>query len=283
MPPYESIHEYYLHQHRNIEHFLELCLDHADSASVHELRLSIKKLRAFNKLAQQLCLHDTDEHIYIKHRVRQLYKLAGQLRDTQVQLRLLAAYEERTDTSYPEYNQWLLRREKKRIKRFGRKPRHVVPHATAHITHQKIGKQLAQASDETIINSAVKVLDDSFSKARELACGALDERDLHRIRIHTKQARYILNIILHSYPEFVFGSISVDSMRRIEIATGRWHDTLVKVEMLNKYLARLKTGDQSVLVKYQDLKNAFRAEVDATYQHACLLVKKEMRVQRDCS
>lgn len=276
MPPHETIHEYYLHQHHSIEHYLGQCLDHADPEMVHELRLSIKKLRAFNILVEKLYLPETSEHIHIKQRVRRLYKLAGKLRDTQVQIRLLDLLEKGNEDEYTEFGKWLLRREKKRMKSFGRKPRHVVPHVMAHLAHQKIEKRLDRASDETIMRHAAKVMGGLYSKLEKLAGDTPTNRRLHRIRIITKQMRYITGIMLHSYPDFGFAGMPVDTMRKIEVASGRWHDILVKVELLHRFLDKLEDGENAVTVKYKKLLELCILERDNAYAEACRVVKTEI-------
>jgi CHAD domain-containing protein len=267
---------YYLHQHRNIENYLELCLIHPEVELVHELRLSIKKLRAFHKLVEQICLNETAELIYTRHRVRQLYKLAGQLRDTQVQLQLLNSFQEQTGIEYPEFGGWLLRREKKRISRFSKKPRQVVPEITSQSTHQQIGDLLALADDETILSSAVKVLSSFYSEARNLSAGKMNNQSLHRIRTITKEMKYILNIMRHSYPNFIFSEISVESLREIEVAAGNWHDNLVRVELLNRYMEKIESGNDSDKFKYKKLYYACKSELDISYNETLRMVRKEL-------
>ena len=276
MAAHESIHEYYLHQHHSIEHYLERCMSHPEAELVHELRLSIKKLRAFHKLAEQLYAGDMVEHIYIKRRVRQLYKIAGQLRDTQVQIHILASFEEKTGNEFPDYGKWLLRREKKRISRFGKKPQQVVPKTTAQTTHENIGKLLALADDESILNGAVKALSGLYLKAQNLSAGKMNERKLHMIRTFTKQMKYILNIMNHSYPDFVFGEISINTLKEIEVAAGFWHDNLIRIKLLDKFLDRLKPGDENERFKYQKLYNTCQSELDISYSETSFLVRKAL-------
>ncbi len=273
MAAYESLHEYYLHQHRNIVNYLELCLIHPEAELVHELRLSIKKLRAFHKLAEYLSVNEIGEHIHIKHRVRQLYKVAGQLRDTQVQIELLARFEHQIGIEYLEFDMWLKTREKKQIQRFGKKPQQVVPQATALSTHQKIGDLLALTDDETILSSAADVLSGMCSAARDLSAGNMNEQNLHRVRTITKQMRYIINIMAHSYHDFKFDEISMDSLREIEASAGNWHDNLVRVQLLEKYLSKTKQADNAEKFKYQKFGYACKSELDIAYNEASLAVK----------
>lgn len=270
----ETIHEYYLHQHRNIENYLELCLIHPEIELVHELRLSIKKLRAVHKLAEHLFLNDSEEHIRIKNRVRRLYKVAGQLRDTQVQISMLTSFEEQTGIVYPEFSEWLLRREKKQISRFSKKPRQELPEATAQSTHQKIVEKLALADDETIMKAAGNVVADFNLKVRELVAGNMNNRNLHRIRTITKRMKYIFTIMAHSYPAFKFGEVSVESLRDIETAAGHWHDNLVRMELLDRFLDKNKLPDESEKFKYQKLLIACRAGLDISYNETSQKVRK---------
>lgn len=274
MAAHESIQQYYLHQHRNIEHYLELCMSHPEAELVHELRLSIKRLRAFHKLAEQLYSGDSDEHIYIKHRVRQLYKVAGQLRDTQVQIHLLTSYEEKTGTEFPDYGKWLLKREKKRISKFEQKPQHVVPQTTAQNTHEKIADLLAHTTDETITEGAGRALSDLYLKTHNLSAGKMNERNLHIIRTYTKQMKYILNIMNHSYPDFVFIKISIEKLREIEAAAGHWHDNLVRIELLDKFMDKIKSAGEKEKLKYQKLYNACKSELDISYNATSVIVQE---------
>jgi CHAD domain-containing protein len=273
----ETIHEYYLHQHRNIEYYLELCLNHADAELVHELRLSIKKLRAFHKMAEFLYLKDVAEPVHIRNRVRQLYKIAGQLRDTQVQIQLLATFEEQTGIVYQEFNEWLRRREKKQISHFGKNPKQVVPKTITQSTRQKIDNVLAVSSEESILISAGKALSCLYSKARELSANELNDRKLHRIRTITKRMRYILTIMHHSFPDFKFNEISVDLLRDIEVTAGNWHDNLVRIELLRKFLDTAKITDDSEKFKYQKLLNACKSELDISFSETLGLVRKALR------
>ena len=279
MAAHETLYEYYLHQQRSIVNYLELCLLHPEAELVHELRLSIKKLRAFHKLAEGLLLDQSDEHIHLKHRVRKLFKAAGQLRDTQVQILMLSRFGEQTDIQYPEFDTWLKTREMKQIQRFTKNPKQVVPQAEAQSNHQKIGKLLSLAEDEAILKSASEVLSDVYSTMRNLLAGHMSERNLHRIRIIAKQMRYIINIMFQIYPDFKFTYISVDSLREIEVAAGKWHDNLVRVELLEKFLKKKKRVANSDKLKYQKLFNSCSTELDDTFNKAYCIVKKEFKTE----
>jgi CHAD domain-containing protein len=272
----KTLHEYYLQQHGNIDKYLEQCLNKADNELIHELRLSIKKLRAFNKLAGQLFMTDKHERIKLKHRVDELYKLSGQLRDTQVQIHLLDDIEEQEGNEYHEFKNWLLSREKKKIKRFSRKSRHMDTHATSQLHRDKISQLLAEPNELKVVECADKVLTGLFVKARKLSEGKINDLDLHRIRISTKQIRYILNIVQQCYPDFEFNKISVDSLREIETAAGLWHDNLVRVEYLSRCIEKVALTDNTELLKYQKFIESCNNDLKSAYLHTCAIVKSHL-------
>jgi CHAD domain-containing protein len=275
MPAYESIHEFYLHQHRNIENYLALCMVHAEAELVHELRLSIKKLRAFHKLAEELCVAETEEHIHIKNKVRRLFRISGQLRDTQVQIHMLVSVQELTGTEYPEFLTWLLKREKKRISRFSSKPPEMMPQATTDTVLQKIGDWLEQANEETIITGAGNVLTALYTRAKKLSAGKMNPQVLHRIRTITKQIKYILNVMHHCYPDFSFSDISLDTLHTIETSVGHWHDKLVRVELLEKFMAKSNFEDDKLLrTRYQGILKTCKSELNIGYKDAHRIVRQ---------
>lgn len=274
MPAHKTIHEYYLQQHRNIAHYFEQCAEGAENELVHELRLSIKKLRAFHKLAGPLCADEADEQIHVKRRLRKLFKVAGQLRDTQVQLHLLAAHEKQSGAQYPEFRKWLLKREKKQIAKFGSDPHPDLSSAKAEITHQQIGGQLAAASGKTIKNVANQVLTGLYEGACRLASGNLSDGNLHRIRTLTKQARYIISIMQYSYPRFTFNKLSVEAIREIEAVAGDWHDKLVTLELLGKCMEELHFEDEQSRHTYEKFYNECKTALDVAYFEACQVARK---------
>jgi CHAD domain-containing protein len=275
MPLSESLQEYYLNQYRTIEHYLELCKIYADPELIHELRLGIKKLRAFNKLNREIYVVGIKDLLHNKHRINLLFKLAGELRDTQVQLHLLATVENNSGIQYSEFSRWLLKREKKRIVSFGKNTQKAETEPDEILNKNNIG--FSDVVDNEAINAgAVKVLHNLCSKAKKISAGNLNDRNLHRVRTITKQIRYIINILHNSCPEFLFEEISIDSLRTIEAAAGLWHDCLVRVELLGKFLEKFHITEDWDKVKYQELFAMCKSELEIAYTETCHVVCNEL-------
>jgi hypothetical protein len=85
--------------------------------------------------------------------------------------------------------------------------------------------------------------------------------------------KYIFNIMVHSYPDFKFNEISVDALREIEIKAGLWHDNLVRIELLERFMGKMKFTDESDKFKYQKLYNACKAELDISFNGTSQIVR----------
>jgi CHAD domain-containing protein len=272
----ESIYDYYLHQQSNSENYLEQCMVHAEPEVVHQLRLCIKKLRAFNILAKEIGLSRHEEHKRMTFRTKKMFKLAGQIRDIQVQILLLSAYEEKTGSTYPEFSKWLVKREKKRISRLCRIPRKDKNQETSGNEPNAAFSGIVDASDETVINSAVIVLDGLYSKVQKLATGYISDENLHRIRKIAKQLKYIQNIMFSCYPDFHFDPIHISTLREIDVAAGHWHDKLLRIELLGRYIETMQESNEQTTRHYHELMDVCFLELDVAYEEACSIVKSKL-------
>lgn len=251
-------------------------MEHAEPEVVHQLRLCIKKLRAFNKLAKQLGLDNHEVYADLTFHLRKMFKLTGQIRDTQVQIHMLDEHEVKTGIQYPELKKWLVSREKKRISRLTRSPRKALTHSTEEKSYRETIDGISHLNDKIILESADKVLNNLYLKSQKLATGNISDVNLHRIRKLTKQIRYILNVLHCSYPDYVYKRVNIASLREIEAAAGDWHDNLIRIELLGRFLEKLKQSDNPSLLKYQQLVDECSAELETFYNSACEVVKGKL-------
>ena len=72
----------------------------------------------------------------------------------------------------------------------------------------------------------------------------------------------------HIYPDFRFRDIATDSLREIETTTGNWHDCLVKVELVSRWLAKSDHSEDAAMLKYKELLEDSIAELRYSYSEA---------------
>lgn len=276
MTPDKSIYDYYFQQHRYAEHFLEQCTVDPEPEAVHQLRLCIKKLRAFDKLAIQLGLEDHDTHRKLSLRVRKMFKLAGQIRDIQVQINLLEIQDELSGMVYPEFSAWMKLRVKKRIAGLCNLHKKTMPISDERQDGKETAEGTVRLDDAAILIGTTDVLHRMLKKARRLATGRINETDLHRVRKITKQIRYIISAIHSCYPDYTFDGITISSLKEIETTAGNWHDYLIRLELIERFKDKLPNTDKPALLKYTELAELCRTELEISYNKACHVAKDKL-------
>jgi len=276
MAVYETVYEYYLHQLRNCESYIEQCKVHAEPELVHQLRLSIKKLRAFSKLATRLDLPGTEDYRQLIEGVKKLFKLAGQIRDTQVQIYMLADCKEQTGVSYTLFHSWLLRREKTKISQLCKNKYKSTYEVNSGSTGNSMDSKISHPDTARVFSIATLLLDEMYQSAQKLATGNIKDEHLHDIRKIAKQMRYILTILTGIYPDFQFQRITLEALKGIENAVGNWHDNLVRIEFINRFLRKIKNQNEVILLKYNGLTIFGLASLNEAYENACLEVKTKL-------
>jgi len=276
MAVHKTIYEYYLHQLRNCESYIEQCKVHAEPELVHELRLSIKKLRAFNLLATRLNLPESGDYQSLIDGVKNMFSLAGQIRDTQVQIYMLADCKELTGVSYSLFHKWLLRRERTKISQLCKCKYESTSESNPASTGNQTDSLIPLPDAVTVFSTAKLLLDEMHLKAQKLATGNITDDNLHEIRKTAKQMRYILTILSGIYPDFQFQRITHDELKEIENAVGNWHDNLVRIEFIDRFLKKIENQNEVILLKYRGLTTFGLASLHEAYENACQEVKLKL-------
>jgi len=266
--------EYCLHQHRNIGHYLNLCIECAEAEAVHQLRVSIKKFRTVNKVLEHLIPESSDENARQLAMLRKLFKLAGKLRDAQVQLKILHEYKKDLNIDTKLLENLLAGTERNTLKKFlsGYSNFSV---ALNDKPYQKLGSRILSGSpDGSFRNRAVELLKKRIDKTRIALEHADSEEGLHRVRILLKQIRYIHGILSRqdSYPEDY--STSMAELRNAEILLGRWHDLTVFRDTLEGYLSRKPMKNPDFLKDARMLNNAVVRDIESFRKQAYALLRQ---------
>jgi len=272
-----SIHQYYVHQCQLIEHCYKGYLYNPDPELVHQLRLGIKKLRALDILAGYLKPEGGFTQKCYEKNLKKLFKISGELRDIQVQIKMHAESGIIETLDFGEFGDWLLKREKKRILSFSDTKKNPENLCFEQPADQETGRILAEAGDNAVQEGARSALEGLFTSANKLLSGPISAADLHNLRKVTKQIRYIYSMVKHSFPGFEFEKISIEELREIEVAAGHWHDCLVRVELLAKFMARLHNQEPAIVQKYELLAGFFKTGHDEAYRQACRACEKGFR------
>ena len=265
----------YFQKHKSlIEENLLLCADPKDVEAVHNLRLSIKRLRVLARLADELSEGTFDAMGSMK-KINKLFKRAGRLRDAQVLGALSIEFPEKPLPALADFTTRLQDREKIRRNKFDLLL-HSFPGKSLDDFGLKLSTLLADVSEKKALMGGHKLLTTFIGEISDLYHGGTDEKRLHEIRTRLKDINYLNNIFdehLHIEEQI---HISVERLKEIGELAGSWHDCLNFVNKLKKFMFRHPDP------KYPEALEAFintitRRKQDLSQEFTCVLIN-EMRV-----
>jgi len=218
------------------EHFITASEDGNENA-VHEMRVGIKKLRAFSELVKEL-----DPKYALKKAfapIIKLFKSAAGIRDAQVIQALVREHISETclNVNISEYFNLLKQKEMTAKKDFFRFCKKSDPAVIFNKNRNLINKRLSSIGETKIEESSLKYLKNLLDILHELKMrSTLEEQDFHDIRILCKKARYTLEILSVCYSQEDFDALN-NSLRSVHQALGQWHDTDVAISFMNETLS----------------------------------------------
>jgi CHAD domain-containing protein len=194
-----------------------------ESRDIHRARLDAKRLFAIFDLLAIVVQEEFSEK-----KARQLflpvYRQAGVLRELQVNRMLMAQYDEHQDR-FPEFHNWLERREKKAVQK--------LIHRVAEIDQSEIVKLEEEVSHicehSSLFNLTAKskrYYKKKFSAIRKQMMGEPGEESLHKIRQNLKSVSTIATLISALKPGAEVDRL-VSALNKTEMMIGDWHDQVV--------------------------------------------------------
>jgi CHAD domain-containing protein len=242
--------------------------------SIHDLRVELKRLRAFFRLVESINPGFESKPGF--RRLRRLFKAAGGVRDPQVQLELVRKRSKKLELNLSEYWNQLKYVETSARKKYDKFCRKFDIGAVAE-GFGEISGYLALLPPDYVITRAESALSRRLDELVELRNSEpLKEYDLHLIRILTKEARYILEVLRLCYPDQSLYDQLDSSLRSVHQVLGRWHDADVGLEFVDSFL---KTQGQETITSresYERFQQSLRLDaeenLDAFAEHWASLV-----------
>jgi CHAD domain-containing protein len=216
--------------------------------SVHEMRLCIKKLHALFLFFEALEPDVISTKVMLSN-FRKLFKLAGHIRDIQIQKKLALHLEKEIDASYSEYIRYLNKNEKKAIKAFEKKMHGYEPEQDFAMLRNIISETISTYPSENISLRGQTIILDKFNLVKKMTRGKLNTAQLHSVRTKLKQIAYLLKIwkghdnVTHIIP------VERINLQIIEIQLGQWHDYVVAQTYIKNFIASFP-ANKSVPVHY---------------------------------
>lgn len=260
----------YFRKHKQIiEENLILCEDPADIEAIHNLRLSVKRLRVVGKLADMF----SEQSFGSKKRMRainKLFKSSGRLRDIQVTLQLL---KDTRDTSLlPLIEKFEKKKHKQRLK--FENALQVYEKGCLDELETGLTNILTGIKEKQALQAGHMLLAELEMKVHDLYHGSNGEKRMHDIRTRLKEIIYLNNIFDEQLPLQEQLNISIERLREVGEIAGTWHDCLNLEEKLGKYLSK-KPADT---VSIQHILSELKIRKEDLHQEYCCILINEMKV-----
>lgn len=231
----EALLDYFQKHHQRLEHYLALCFETPNAEVVHELRVSIKRIRAIFLFIGQLTGNKNFDADKNYKSLRKLFRMAGNIRDVQVQQKLVSDYANALNTTFGVYLDHLDKLEKASVLWFFKDiEKDKIQHNLASI-QRIIENSLSSCMKDDIKTKAFQLLAYQCDELRMILINIPGNKQLHKMRTTIKQMRYILSVIRKSDPSARGFPISLACLTETEMLLGKWHDSIVGIRTLEDF------------------------------------------------
>ena len=208
-----------------------------DEEAIHDMRVAIKRLRAVNLLIERLHPRKFDS-VSGEGRIRDLFRLSGRIRDTQVQQQLLSACLEHSGTTHSEYLHYLKKSEQKSIRKFNKSLAETDAEAELEDLQKLASELISDSTDDAITRQIILFAEELMAVSRAMRHDQAHDENLHEIRRKLKSCHYLLTLFDKDDPDHRQLSSIIKRLDKVNELLGQWHDQVVAMEMLGKFISQ---------------------------------------------
>jgi CHAD domain-containing protein len=209
---------------------------------IHDLRVTIKKLRAIWSLMQEVTQGLLNQETHNKL-VAKLFKEAGKVREAQINLSTIQKPKRKYLSQFIKSQ---LKQQKQAEKRLKKTMKNFNKHYFK-LWDKSWQQSVNRIPEEIIVNRSIQLINIELKKVQKLNNQPANPKKLHQIRITLKAVHEILNILLklQTSPSLIKTAKKIKNLNQ-EI--GKWHDQLVMLESLEKFKkTKMKKKDKAFL------------------------------------
>lgn len=221
------LNRYLYHQRKTFDTCYPQIQDVTDDEAIHDIRVSIKKVRTLLLLIDFIFPGEWD----IKKRYkpyRAIFKKLGTIRDLQVQQKIAVHLQNKTGKNLEGYLQYLQEREINTRKLVHDWLQHR-PHPNWEFLEDEIRGYYHKTGKSDIIRKANEYIRHKVQEAKDLT-NRTDRETIHHVRRLLKQARYMMDMmsaVIRDKSPYKQHQIRI---KPIEDYLGDWHDRMVALD-----------------------------------------------------
>jgi len=204
-----------------------------DEEAIHQMRLSIKRIRTIQKLKKHIHFPTSlnDEYLVI---IKTIFSASGNLRDLQVQFGLLGQYSAEMKFSFTLFMNYFAEKEKCHIDLLDKIIHEINfdQFANVHTSPQEYGtSEISEIETESI--SFVKY---KIGKINELLYLPQKSENVHELRKQVKQLFFVMQFMKDYFPDSKLGNYNYQAINEAGDSLGKWHDCEVLKARVLEYI-----------------------------------------------
>lgn len=209
---------------------------------IHQLRVNIKRINAIYQLIENATALNFEAKSHLKP-TREIFKSAGKLREGQVNLELLRTYRLHPDP-FMMYNVFVeksqvktIRELKKAVEKFDR--------ISFDHTLGMIKAYCEQVDRSELLHKMDQYITMKAESIKHLLRQKHYPKNVHRIRMNLKAMEPILSLFCTVNPD-KYDQQAVGSLKETALHIGEWHDRVILIKSLQKFLKNMKPKNKQI-------------------------------------
>lgn len=214
-----------------------------DEEAIHDLRVSIKKLRALFLFIDEADFANMKSFPYFDN-LKKVFKRAGKVREYQIHKNILQEYEKSLGENFPALHKYI----DKNIIDFQQAFQDYMPGLTfRELYHNadQLHKKIDGISDNTLNKKLFRFIKTRVDECHSLLFDYQYEIHLHQIRKYLKHIRFITGQKIGDVHKLFEEEIDFKDTKKIEDILGDWHDRDEFAKELKAFEEQLTQGQKN--------------------------------------
>jgi len=267
----EIIKTYYLEHKAIFEANFNIVLESFNMEAIHKMRTTTKRLRGLFQLIEFLSSEKFKAKKQLR-KIRTVFKHSGKIREIQIEQEIVAHYEIILSTPFPEYKEYLKRREHKEIAAFLKS----IPKISKRkkiLNHQYILDTISNLPPKKIVSKTFSFIEWKKESIKKLNNLPISNTRIHQNRTYLKQLYYLHDTLVLLTNKNDILNINKERLREIEQQIGNWHDLVNSGIYLNAFF---KTKDGEKTTVYKNLNKQILADRQAMRKELKEIIRTEI-------
>lgn len=226
--------------------------------NVHQLRVNTKRIDAIYQLIESATASNFNAESHLKP-IKDIFKIAGKLREGQVNLELLKTYNVNPD-AYLAYSLDIeklqvktIRELRKTVKKFDR--------ITFDPTIDMVKVYCKQTEQNELMDRMYDYIQMKARSIQKLLQKKQKPKNVHRIRKRLKAIDPILSLLCNTNYEKLNNN-SIESLKESALYIGEWHDRIVLLKSINILVENLKGRNRNLKKVFAELSCLIEKDID---------------------